>query len=118
MTSPKKVIWTAITTHISLFRPNRYRRALPLVKSTAACYLACPTPPSVGPYLSVRLKHQGCRLPQSPLQPPQLPNHYDSTIFALATAPGKAAIAVIRVSGPASREVRWLLASFQYRKVF
>lgn len=32
-------------------------------------------------------------------------NHEDSTIYALSTAPGKAAIAVIRISGPACNQV-------------
>ena len=32
-------------------------------------------------------------------------NHEDSTIYALSTAPGRAAIAVIRVSGPACKQV-------------
>lgn len=32
-------------------------------------------------------------------------SHEDSTIYALSTAPGRAAIAIIRVSGPACRQV-------------
>jgi len=42
-----------------------------------------------------------------------------NTIYALATAPGRAAIAVVRVSGPACLNVCWMkLPIFHYHSVF
>ena len=56
---------------------------------------------------SVRLKPRRCvshRYERS--LHTQLLSSYEPTIYALSTAPGKAAIAVIRISGPAALQVR------------
>ena len=47
------------------------------------------------------------------LNTPSVHIHNEPTIFALSTAPGRSAIAIIRISGPACLKVRFLFSKSQ-----